>query len=90
MEEYLHPPKTVSNNSKFNGISLKGFASDCDHGEVVEFLIKAGLPSDMNEKINFAKDGTIIVKDLENNICQHLIDNIHRNNLTKSSFLAMV
>ena len=72
------PTKSISSTEKFTGVSLKNIPKDTDHGLIVEFLIKAGLPEPKKEFITINAKGTVTIKDLENEECLRLISNIHQ------------
>ena len=46
------PIKVTSDTSKFTGVVIKNIPADVDHGEVVEFLIKSGVPSAQKDSIS--------------------------------------
>ena len=67
----------TQDTDKFTGVSLKQFPPQMDHGEIVEFLVKCGVPESKKENININSNGKAIIKDLTNNDCLTLIDAIH-------------
>ena len=72
------PRKTPPQDSnKFTGVSLKQFPPQMDQGEIVEFLMKCGVPDNKKENININAKGKVIIKDLTNDECLSLIDIIH-------------
>ena len=75
---YFHPcKKRFSNTEKFNGVSIKQFPKDTDHGAVIEFIIQCGLPAGKADNITINSRGTAVVRNLENSECLLLIEAIH-------------
>ena len=71
------PAKQASDPDKFSGISIKQLPKETDHGDIMEFLIKAGLPESKSENVVIRDNGAVTVKNLENAVCLELIENIH-------------
>ena len=72
------PAKTGSpNTGKFNGVSIKQFPKDTDHGEVIEFIIQCGLPAGKADNVTINNRGTAVVRNLDNSECLVLIEAIH-------------
>ena len=61
----------------FAGVTIRQIPSDIDHGEVMEFLFEAGLPEIKADYVTIKDNGTVIIKDIENEVCVELIRNIH-------------
>ena len=72
------PAKVTSSIDKFTGISLKNIPKDTDHGLIVELLIKSGLPESKKDFIRINAKGTVTIRDLENEECLMMINNIHQ------------
>ena len=72
------PPKTVSDPENFDGISLRNFPKEADHGDIMEFLIKSGLPTDVKEKVYIKPYGTDNIDNIDNMLCQQLINKLHQ------------
>ena len=66
-----------SNSEKFTGVSVKSFPKDMDHGDIMDFLVKSGLPDSKTDNVTINNRGTATVRDLENSECLVLIENIH-------------
>ena len=58
---------------KFTGVSINRFPRSADHGEIMEFLVKCGLPESKKDNVNI-NFGKVIIKDLENGECMTLIE----------------
>ena len=58
-------------------MSIKGLPKEVDHGEVIEWLVKSGLPEEKTDNITFCSKGTVNIRDLENTECVALIESIH-------------
>ena len=72
------PAKEVSpNTERFTGVSVKTFPREADHGEIIEFLIKCGLPENKRDNVIFNNRGTASVRNLDNSECLFLISAIH-------------
>ena len=71
------PDKKVSLPGSFGGVSIRQFPKKTDSGEIMEFLILAGLPESLKDNAVIKPNGTVIVNKLETSVCQLLIDNIH-------------
>ena len=72
------PTKTDSPNiERFNGVSIKQFPKEIDHGQIIEFIIQSGLPTEKAELITINNRGTAVVRNLENSLCLKLISAIH-------------
>ena len=65
------------NTKKFTGVSVKTFPKEVDTGEIIDFLVKAGLPESKTDNVTISSRGTATVRDLENSECLLLIDAIH-------------
>ena len=57
----------------FKGVSIKNFPRGTDQGEIIEFLINSGLPEHKRDKVSFTSNGGVMIRDLENEECQHLL-----------------
>ena len=75
----MFTPQKVSNDDseKFNGVSIKSFPKETDHGEIVEFLINSGLDAEHREKVVIRDNGSVNIHNLENQLCRVLIEKIH-------------
>ena len=62
---------------KYAGVSIRQLPHDTDHGEVVEFLCKKGLPDEKKDGVTFKENGVVEISDLDSNICRLLIEAIH-------------
>ena len=61
----------------FKGVSIKQFPRGTDQGVIIEFLVNSGLPEHKRNKVSFTSNGGVMIRDLENEECQHLINFIH-------------
>ena len=66
-----------SATSQFNGVSIKNIPKDTEPGEIINYLVKSGLPIQFTENIDIKENGNVIVTSLENEICNLLLRNIH-------------
>ena len=73
------PEKQVTEPEKFSGVNIKQFPKETDHGEIMEFLVKAGLPDNFKETAVIKNNGHVTIKSLPNTVCLDLISNIHNN-----------
>ena len=71
------PEKQVSDSSKFSGVCIKHFPRDADHGDIMEYLVKAGLPESKKENVEIKSNGSVTLKDIDNAICLSIIKSIH-------------
>ena len=72
------PPKVhVIDTGKFRGVVIKQFPKNVDQGQVIEFLVKSGLPESFKESIRFGNNGAVTVEDLDNAVCLALIEAVH-------------
>ena len=71
------PPKKVSQPEKFSGVSIKQIPRDTDHGDIMEFLVGAGLPDNLKESVEIKGNGSISIKNIDNQVCNTMINNIH-------------
>ena len=71
------PPQVRPVASNFKGVSIKNIPKETDHGEIVEFILKSGLPDNCTENIVINENGTVIVNNIENEVCNLLVRNIH-------------
>ena len=75
------PHKLPSHDpSKFGGVSVKMIPKETDHGEVIDFLINAGLPETHKENVSIKTNGTVMVTNLDSAVCEALINTIHTKN----------
>ena len=82
------PVKTASpNTGKITGISVKQFPKETDHGEILEFLVKCGLPEGKRDCVTINSRGTASIRNLDNSECLVLIEAIHgKRNFDKKLF----
>ena len=71
------PAKQVSDPDKFSGVSIRQFPRETDHGDIMEFLVKAGMPDSMKDTVEIKNNGSVTLKSLDNAVCLRLIGNIH-------------
>ena len=71
------PVKLFSEPNKFAGVSVKQFQKDTDAGDIMEFLVRSGLPESAKESVMIKSNGVVTIKNLENDVCLALIENIH-------------
>ena len=71
------PEKQVSEPSKFSGVCIKQIPKDTDHGDIMEFLVKAGMPESLRGNVEIKNNGSVSLKNADNAICRNLIANIH-------------
>ena len=74
--------RTGDDSDKFTGVSIKTFPKDTDHGDIIEFLVKSGVPESHKDKIDIKQNGAVMIKDLSSSECEVLISVIH----TKTHF----
>ena len=71
------PVKDSPNTEKFTGVSIKQVPKEIDSGEILEFLIKCGLPESKADNLTVNSKGGVVIRNLENNECLELIAAIH-------------
>ena len=71
------PVKVVSEPEKFSGVNIKQFPKNVDTGEVMEFLVRSGLPESNRENVVIKPNGHVSIGKLDNAVCRVLIGNIH-------------
>ena len=71
------PVKVISEPEKFTGVSVRQFPKETDPGDIVEFLVMSGLPEVLKESVLIKGNGTVTIRNLENETCLQLISNIH-------------
>ena len=71
------PAKVTTEPDKFTGVTVKQFPKGADNGEIMEFLISAGLPENLTESVVIRSNGVVTIKGLENLVCKKLIEFIH-------------
>ena len=71
------PAKIISDPDKFQGVIVKHFPKDTDHGVIMEFLIMSGLPEEKKEAVLIKQNGSVTIKDIDNSVCKTMIVNIH-------------
>ena len=74
------PVKVVTEPDKFAGVTVKQFPRGVDSGEIMEFLVKAGLPAENKESVTIKSNGYVTISNLDNRVCRILIENIHKKN----------
>ena len=60
---------------KCGAVSVKWFPKKADHGEINDFLVKAGLPEG-HEHVNIKDNGQVIISNLDSKICDNLCETI--------------
>ena len=73
----------------FKGVSIKQFPRGTDQGVMIEFLVNSGLPEHKRNKVTFTSNDGVMIRDLENKECQHLINFIHGKNISTKKCSAM-
>ena len=71
------PVKDSTFTEKFTGVSIKQFLKEVDSGEIIEFIVKSGLPESKVRNITINDRGTAVVRGLKNSECLDLIAAIH-------------
>ena len=71
------PPKQTSEPEKFSGVSIKQFPKDTDDGDIIEFLVNAGLPETLKDTVGIKNNGSVDIRNLDNAVCLKLISHIH-------------
>ena len=71
------PVKVFSDPAKFTGVLVKQFPKDVDNGSIMEFLVESGLPEELTDQVIVKPNGHVTIKNLENSVCNKLIENIH-------------
>ena len=71
------PEKQLSDPEKFGGVTIKQFPKETDTGDIMEFLVKSGLPESLKENAVIKPNGNVTIRNLENPVCLNLIDQIH-------------
>ena len=71
------PVKVHTEPEKFAGVAVKQFPKDTDSGDIMDFLIRSGLPESAKESVMIKSNGAVTIKNLENHVCLALIENIH-------------
>ena len=73
-------PSKQNNQEKhgeFSGISIKAFAKEVEQCQVIDILLKSGLPKESLDNVIMKPNGCVTVMSLDNNICRTLIDAMH-------------
>ena len=68
---------STGDQEEFAGVCVKQFQKDTDHGEIIEFLCKNGIPEKNKDDIKIKSNGIVIIKNLDNATCKVLIDAVH-------------
>ena len=71
------PEKKVPLPDSFAGVSIRQIPKDTDAGQIMEFLVMSGLPETKKENVVIRTNGSVIINNLENQLCQVLIKSIH-------------
>ena len=67
-------PDTSSN--QFSGVVVKWFPKSADHGDILDFLVKFGLP-EAHEAINIKENGQVIIENLAPQKCDQMCSSIN-------------
>ena len=67
----------TGDQEKYAGVCIKQFQKDTDHGEIVEFLCKNGLPAEKKDGIIIKANGIVNIRNLDNDTCKAIIEAIH-------------
>ena len=73
------PQKEVSmesSSNQFSGVVVKWFPKSADHGDILDFLVKFGLPED-HEAVNIKENGQVIIDNLAPQKCDQLCSSIN-------------
>ena len=71
------PNKVVSEPEKFAGVTVKQFPKSVDTGDIIEFLVRSGLPETSKESVSVKANGHVTISNIENEVCLTLIEKIH-------------
>ena len=77
------PRKEVNLNSsksvhRYSGVIVKWFPKNADHGDIMDFLVKFGVPAD-HESINIKENGQVVIENLDSKICEQLCSSVNGN-----------
>ena len=62
---------------KYNGVRIKQFPRETDQGQIMEFLCLNGLPDVKKDNVIIRENGSVTIRDLDNDTCRNLIEAIH-------------
>ena len=68
------PSGKSANN--YSGVTVKWFPKKSDHGDILDFLVKFGLPEDHNA-INIKDNGQVVIENLDPVICDQLCSSLN-------------
>ena len=66
---------TNENQLEYGAVSVKWFPKKSDHGDIKQFLVDLGLPTD-HENINIKDNGQVVIGNLTPDTCQQLAESI--------------
>ena len=75
--EAFTPVKARVDDAVFAGVHIKQLPREYDQGEVIEFLCRSGLPENKRDEAIFNTNGSITIKNLDNDTSRVLIEAIH-------------
>ena len=67
----------MSNPEKHGGVSTRQFPKETDSGEIMELLVKSGLPEVLKDNVVIRPNGLVSISKLDNKTCLDLLENIH-------------
>ena len=71
------PAKSRADDAVFAGVHIKQFPREYDQGEVMEFLCRSGLPENKKDEAIFNSNGSVTIKNLDNDTSRVLMEAIH-------------
>ena len=77
VDQFTPPKMPVGDREKYAGVSIRHFPKEADHGDIIEFLCRHGVPEERKENIRIKNNGSVTIDNLDNATSVGLIDAIH-------------
>ena len=76
------PPKQQQlKEACYTGLCIKSFPKDIEQCQIIDILLESGLPDTYIEDVSFKTNGTVVIKNLEEEICSTMTLALHNKKL---------
>ena len=77
VEQFTPAKVPVGDLDNYAGVSIRQFPKETDHGEIIDFVCRNGLPEEQKDDIVIKTNGSVTIRNLDNTVSRTLIEAIH-------------
>ena len=67
----------MADPEKYAGVSIRQFPKETNHGDIIDFACRSGLPEEKKEEIIIKNNGVVTIRNIDNATSKLLIETIH-------------